>query len=170
MATIRSLNFRKLDAPKVVRLNSEGQLGVENIKSVITVVVTFLVDLILSINDRKYSRIIATLFGMLQYGDLIALAKLAWAEVKDTDLVESNDVVAHFAKELDLPDDKAEAVIEYAVGLVPQIYEIFLDGSDLITRVTALYQAARIRFAGDGTAEVDAARSIDLTKVLSKAA
>jgi hypothetical protein len=149
MAKIRQLQFRSLDAPRAIERQSGGSLGVDNIKTVITVIVTFFVDLILSINDRKFSRIIATLFGMLQYGNLIVLGKEAWNEVKDTDLVESNDLVAHFAAEFDIKDDETERIIEYAVGLIPRIYELVLDSTSVVNRAIALYEEARAEFSKD---------------------
>ncbi|MEM9835158.1 MAG: hypothetical protein AAF828_01570 [Bacteroidota bacterium] len=150
MVSIIPLYHRSLPKPTTLRtsFNSDGKLGVENVKIVLTIVVTFLVDLILSLRDRNYTRIITTLFNLLRYGNIIDLAKLAWQEFKDIDELESQELSDHFAETLDLPNDETEALIEYAVQLVPTYYGIIADGIDVANRAIDTFQEARRRFSG----------------------
>jgi len=156
---IIKLQAPKLKAPRVIRSSADGNLGVESINTIVTVGVTFTVDFLSALASRNYIGMATTAFGLLQYGNVIALLPLALEEIKDTSLAESNEVVAHFASVLDLENNETEALIEQAAALLPKIYELVLDGYSLFGRVSALVQETRQIFSGnqEDTAVIDLA-------------
>lgn len=132
--------------PAVVRLDKDGNLGVENVKAILTVVVTFVVDVINAVKANNYFALLTILPNLLRFGNIVDLAKTAWEEVLDTDLEESNDVVAHFAATLELTDDEAEEIIEYAVSLIPRVYEFVIRGFTFVGDVRAFATEVQGRF------------------------
>ena len=117
-----------------VRIQADGKLGIENLKMILEFLVTFLVGLTQAIKDRAYTQIAALIFTLLRYGNIVALAKMAWDEFKDLSAEESALVSAHFAKVFDLRDDELEAKIEQAVAIIPVAYDIVNDTLDLVSR------------------------------------
>lgn len=159
----------KLNAPRVIRSQADGTLGVESINTIITVGVTFTVDLLGALASRNYVGLATTVFGLLKYGNVIALLPIALAEIKDTDLEESNEVVAHFADVLDLDNDETEALIEQAVAILPAIYELVLDGYSIVGRVMELVQRARGTANGneDDTAVIELANRANTERLIA---
>jgi hypothetical protein len=138
-------------SPAVVRVNADGTLGVDNVKAILTVVVTFVVDVLNAIKANNYFALLTILPNLLRFGNIIDLAKAAWEEVLDTDLEESNELVAHFASVLELTDDEAEEIIEYAVSLVPRVYEFVLRGFTFVADVRAFADEVKTRFGAKET-------------------
>lgn len=132
--------------PAIIQVRADGTLGVDNIKAVLTVVVTFVVDVIKAVKANNYFALLTILPNLLRFGNIVDLAKLAWDEVLDTDLEESNDIVAHFAETLDLDDDQAEEIIEYAVSLIPRVYEFVIRGFTFVADVRAFAAEVTDRF------------------------
>lgn len=145
--------------PQLVTLNADGNLGIDSIKTVLTVVVTFAVDIIAALKDRNYFALISLLPRLLAQGNIIALAKMAWTEIKDTSLEESNDIHKHFTEVLDLKDDEAEELIEYAFGLVPRVYQFAVDALTFTGDIQAFYQEVRERFGAKNNTEKLAAKA-----------
>lgn len=148
-----TINLNGSLRPAVVSLKADGTLGVDNIKAVLTVVVTFVVDVYNAIKTNNYFALLTILPNLLRFGNIIDLAKTAWAEVLDTDLEESNDVVAHFAETLNLTDDEAEEIIEYAVSLIPRVYEFILRGFTFVADVRAFADEVQVRFGATETTD-----------------
>jgi len=132
-----------LQAPRVVRAQEDGKLGIENSKIVLTVVVTFFVDLIAAVREKRYIAIIEILFGLIKYGNIIAIANLAWAEFNDYDSDEIDELNAHFARVFDLENDQVEELVERAVAVVPDIYDIAQDSIGIYGRVRAIFDATK---------------------------
>lgn len=139
----------RLMAPRAVTLQTDGTLGVDTAKLIITVAVTFGVDLVRAIKTGNIGSILSTLLSLISYGNLIALAEQAWDEIKDTSLEESNELNQHFADVLDLENDETERLIEFAVSVVPRVYGIALDGIGIYSGIRTLIAEVREEFSGD---------------------
>ena len=62
---------------------------------------------------------------------------------------ETNDIHLHFTEVLDLPNDKAEELIEKAFGVIPRVYELALRGLGLVTDVRVLWGDVRSIFSNE---------------------
>jgi len=138
-----------LKVPAVVQPTADG-LGIDNLKIIFTVVITFLVDLVNVFRGGSWLTLLQTLFSLVRYGNIIVVAQVAWTEFKDLDSQEVKALNAHFAAEFDLEDDAAEALIEEAVAIVPEIYDFALEVIGLGERGVALWEKAKSVFAKDG--------------------
>jgi hypothetical protein len=154
--------------PKLVTLQTDGTLGIENIKTVITVVVTFAVDIIAALKDRNYFALLSLLPRLLAQGNIIAIAGIAWKELKDTTFIESNDVHLHFVETLDLENDETEELIEYSFGLVPRIYGFAIDALTFTANVRGFYEEVKDKFGG-GTKTVKLAEKAKVDQLLKAA-
>lgn len=141
--------------PVVITPRPDGSLGVENIKLIITTLVTFAVDLHRAVKTKNYFDLPRILFNLVRAGNVVAYAQLAWAEIKDTTLTESNDIHLHFTDVLKLDDVEAERVIEYAFGLVPRVYAVIMQGAEVISTVQALYAETKTVLFPDAPGGLD---------------
>ena len=144
------LRSAKLSAPRALTLRADGTLGVDNINTILTAVLTLIADLVEVIKNRQYLAAFGVVGQLMAFGNVIQLAEMAWKEIKDLTLEESNLVVAHFAATFDLEDDRAEEMIEYALGLLPRIYAVILNGMGLFGEIQLLVAEIKTVF-GSGT-------------------
>lgn len=148
MAKAIQLNSANLPVKLVVQQEG-GRLGIENVKLIVTVVTTFFVDLIQILKNKDYLNLINLIFNVIKQGNIIALAKMAWEEIKDASLEETNDIHLHFAQVLDLDNEKTEQLIERAFHLIPEVYEIALKGVALFGEVKGLFGNIKDIFSGN---------------------
>ena len=141
------MKFQSLPTPR--ELASTQNLGIDNIKIVLTILLTFLSDILNVFKTGNWLQLGQTLIGLLQYGNIVMIAQQALDEFKDLDQQESAELSRHFAQEFDLQDDEVEAKIEQAVAVIPEAYELVLDaldifarGNELVTRVRSLFGKA----------------------------
>lgn len=113
--------------PQLVALQADGKLGVENIKAVFTILITFLVDLFEVFTKGNWMQLANTIFNILRFGNIVVVAKDAWAEFQDTSAEESREIVEHIKAELDLENDELESTIEAAISLIPEIYDLAME-------------------------------------------
>ena len=85
------------------------------------------------------------------------IAQQALEEFKDLDQPASAELSRHFAQEFDLQDDEVEAKIEQAVAVIPEAYELVLDGLDIFARGNELVTRVRSLFGKAGKLEAIAA-------------
>lgn len=147
--------------------NANGDLGVANIKLIITVLVTFLTDLVTVIRDRDYLLLFRIIPALIAQGNIIAQAGLAWLEIKDTSLEESNDIHLHFTQVLDLKDDETEKLIEDAFGLVPEVYLLATNALTVVSDAKALFDKARSIF-GMKAADLKVASKANVGQLISQ--
>lgn len=148
--------FSLLAPPPVLESRkADGTLGIDNIKRITTTVVVAFVDLQKAIKTKDYLGMIRAILGVFQAGNIIAVANEAWEEIKDVTLQESNDIHKHFAEVLDLEDDQAEKLVEYAFGLVPRVYAIAVQGIGVVVNARSLVEETKDVFGGVDATEVD---------------
>ena len=149
------MKFQSLPTPR--ELASTQNLGIDNIKIVLTILLTFLSDILNVFKTGNWLQLGQTLIGLLQYGNIVMIAQQALEEFKDLDQQESAELSRHFAQEFDLQDDEVEAKIEQAVAVIPEAYELVLDGLDLFARGNELVTRVRSLFGKAGKLETIAA-------------
>lgn len=139
---------------ELIRAQSDGSLGIDNIKTIVTVVTTFFVDLLNVIKSRNYFDLLPLVFNLIRQGNIIAIAGLAWEEIKDTSLAESNDIHQHFVGVFNIPDDKTEQLIERAFGVIPKVYELFVSGTVLVSDAKSVWSEIQSIVKGEDLPEV----------------
>ncbi|WP_282781097.1 hypothetical protein [Phaeodactylibacter xiamenensis] len=149
------MKFQSLPTPR--ELASTQNLGIDNIKIVLTILLTFLSDILNAFKTGNWLKLGQTLIGLLQYGNIVMIAQQALEEFKDLDQQESAEISRHFAQEFDLQDDEVEAKIEQAVAVIPEAYELVLDGLDIFARGNELVTRVRSLFGKAGKLEAIAA-------------
>jgi hypothetical protein len=149
------MKFQSLPTPR--ELASTQNLGIDNIKIVLTILLTFLSDILDVFKTGNWLQLGQTLIGLLQYGNIVIIAQQALEEFKDLDQQESAELSRHFAQEFDLQDDEVEAKIEQAVAVIPEAYELVLDGLDIFARGNELVTRVRSLFGKAGKLEAIAA-------------
>jgi len=149
------MKFQTLPTPR--ELASTQNLGIDNVKIVLTILLTFLTDILDVFRNGNWLRLGQTLIGLLQYGNIVMIAQQALEEFKDLSQAEAKELSDHFASEFDLPDDEVEAKIEEAVAVIPEIYELVLDGLDIFSRGNAIVVRMRELFGKAGRLEALAA-------------
>ena len=130
-----------------IQLQQDGKLGIENVKMILTVVVTFFTEMILALRDRNYGQIAAIVFNLLRLGNIIQMAQMAWKEFRDMDEQEAFLVSDHFKQVFDIPNDELEAQIERAVAVVPAVYDLVGDALELLGKGKDLWAQIRSIFA-----------------------
>lgn len=149
------MKFQSLPTPR--ELASTQDLGIDNIKIILTILLTFLSDILNAFKTGNWLKLGQTLIGLLQYGNIVMIAQQALEEFKDLDQQESAEISRHFAQEFDLQDDEVEAKIEQAVAVIPEAYELVLDGLDIFARGNELVTRVRSLFGKAGKLETIAA-------------
>ncbi|MEM9836165.1 MAG: hypothetical protein AAF828_06670 [Bacteroidota bacterium] len=165
---MKVISFSKQLQPQVVTRDQDGNLGVESIKTIITVLVTFGVDIIAFLKAKNYLGLISLIPRLLAQGNIIAIAEQAWQEIKDTSLEESNDIHLHFTEVLDLDNDETEATIEYAFSIVPRVYGFAIDALTFVGNVRAFIDEVRDRFGGSAKV-VKMIEKVDASKLVEAA-
>jgi hypothetical protein len=149
------MKFQSLPTPR--ELASTQNLGIDNIKIVLTILLTFLSDILNVFKTGNWLQLGQTLIGLLQYGNIVMIAQQALEEFKDLDQQESEELSRHFAQEFDLQDDEVEAKIEQAVAVIPEAYELVIDGLDIFARGNELLTRVRSLFGKSGNLQAIAA-------------
>ena len=149
------MKFQSLPTPR--ELASTQNLGIDNIKIVLTILLTFLSDILNVFKTGNWLQLGQTLIGLLQYGNIVMIAQQALEEFKDLDQQESEELSRHFAQEFDLQDDEVEAKIEQAVAVIPEAYELVIDGLDIFARGHELLTRVRSLFGKSGNLQAIAA-------------
>lgn len=146
---MHQLRHKQLSPLKVV-YKSNGTLGIENLKIILTVVITFLVDVLTIIRTGNWVRLVEVVFGLIRYGNIVAIAREAWNELQDVSQEESQQLVDHFAEAFDLENDTVEMLIEEALNTIPRIYQLALDALGLAGTGREIYMELRAIFGGEG--------------------
>lgn len=131
-----------------------GKLGITNINIIVAILVTFVVDILAAVKEKDYFTMLRIIPALLAQGNIIAVAGEAWAEIKDTDVEESNDIHLQFKDVLDLKDDETEVLVEDAFGLVPKAYGIIVNSLTIVASAKELYEEARSIFSGNSNKSV----------------
>ena len=144
-ATMSALKLRHKSLPKlkVVHLQANGKLGIENAKLIIEIIVIFFADIVNILKTKNWLLLGQVILKLVSYGNVIAIAQEAWQELKDVDQGESEALSLHFAAKFDLDDDDTEHVIEQAVGFIPRVYDLVEDGLDIFGRAQVIWTELR---------------------------
>jgi len=156
------LRHKKLSPLRIV-YQKNGELGIDNIKLVLTVIITFLVDVLTIIRTKNWIRLVEIVFSLTRYGNIVDIAKDALKELKDVSQEESQQIYEHFSKEFDLENDTTEMLIEQAISTIPRIYQLIIDGLDLVGTGREIYQEISFIFNKEG-------ELVELSDRLNKAA
>jgi hypothetical protein len=113
---------------KIIRLNPQGKLGAENIQTVFLAVLTIAYDIRELIKAFSYQKLINTALGLVQYGNIIAVAREAVNEFRSLTPAQAKKVRDNVTQEWDVPDDAFEASVEDAIFLVVDTYEWVMNG------------------------------------------
>lgn len=148
------MKFQTLPTPQELATQN---LGIDNMKIVLTILLTFFTDILEVFRSGNWLRLGQTLIGLLQYGNIVMIAQQAMEEFKDLDQAETQELSDHFAAEFDLPNDEVEAKIEQAVAVIPEVYELVLDGLDIFSRGNQIVLRVRELFGKAGRLEALAA-------------
>jgi len=148
------MKFQTLPTPQEL---ATQDLGIDNVKTVLTILLTFLTDILAVFRTGNWLSLGQTLIGLLQYGNIVMIAQQALEEFKDLSQAETEELSAHFAQEFDLPNDDVEAKIEEAVAVIPKVYELVLDSLDIFSRGNAIVVRMRDLFGKAGRLEALAA-------------
>ena len=146
---LRTDKINNLNVVHIKRQN-DGQIGIENVKTILTIVIAFFTDLITAIKSKNYFLLLNIVGQLLKYGNIVFIAQEAWKEIKDTSQAESAVIVNHIKSELDLENDNLEAQIESAIEVIPEIYQLVLDVLGLAGRGQELYNRLRVLFRRTG--------------------
>jgi len=144
-----NLRHRKLQPTRVVAMSNTGELGIENIKIIMEVLVVFLVDIINILKTKNWLLLGQTILKLLSYGNVIALAEMAWQELKNVSQDESEALHQHFKDVLDLENDETELAIETAVGFIPRIYALVEDALAVVGNGQALWKEIKALVQGE---------------------
>lgn len=138
--------YRRL-SPLRVAYKKNNELGVDNIKAILTIAITFFEDLVQAIKTRNYFRLFEIVSRLLQFGNILAVAQQAWEEFKDLKSSgEAQEVVDHFAVEFDIANDQLEAKIESALSLLPRIYDLAIGLLGIAADAKDIYDEAHVIF------------------------
>lgn len=149
------MNFKsKLLKPTVIVPKVSGELGIENLKTVTTVVVTFTVDIIEIIKTKNYLRLFEVVLNLIRFGNIIEVAKQAWPEILNLSGQESKQWNEHFQIVLDLEDDATEALIEQGFSFIPRVYQLVQNGIGVVAGARELYAEIVDLFDGEETTEL----------------
>lgn len=166
-AVIRTIPSLQLAPQVLAPVQANGDLGIENLKKITTVVVTFTVDLIEALKSKNYLDLLRIVPSLLLQGNIIAFAPLAWAEIQDTSKEESNEWHQHFTKVLDLPNDDTERLIERAFAFIPRVYATVQNILGLVADIKAFAAELSSDMNGTEAEVVNIARRANTTKMVS---
>lgn len=144
-----SIAFKTLKPVQVIPA-ADGNFGIENAKSVMTVIIVFFTDLITIIKTKNWIRLAELLIVLMRYGSIIEMAGMAWKELKDISQPETQELVNHFKSIFDISDDAAEAVIESAIEVIPRIYSLALSALDVVATGKDLLDEIKRIFGKEG--------------------
>lgn len=101
-------------------------LGTENLKKVLAFALGLGNELAKGFEDGKLSLVegMGLADNLLAIPGLISARKEILAELKDLDAAERQELFDYVKQEFDLPDDRIEAIVEEALGLVENIVAI----------------------------------------------
>ena len=143
------VRFKSLK-PSVVVAQNDGSLGVDNIKNILTVVVTFFLDVIDVVKTRNYVRLLEIVWNLVRFGNILDVAKQAWEETKNLSLEESKAIVGHLKEVFDLEDDSIEERIEAAIDVIPKIYELALKVIGIGSEAVDIWKELKAIFSVEG--------------------
>lgn len=143
------VRFKSLK-PSVVVAQNDGSLGVDNIKNILTVVVTFFLDVIDVVKTRNYVRLLEIVWNLVRFGNILDVAKQAWEETKELSLEESKAIVGHLKEVFDLEDDSIEERIEAAIDVIPKIYELALKVIGIGSEAVDIWKELKAIFSVEG--------------------
>lgn len=139
---------RNLQPIKVV-FQTDGSLGTNNLKGIISILVSFFVDIVEVFKTKNWFRLVEIIFNLMRFGNIVQVAQEAWKELKDLSQPETEEIVKHISAVLDLENDKTERLIERAFEVIPEVYQIALDGLGLYNRSVEVVQELRSIFRGE---------------------
>jgi len=139
---------RKLQSLKVV-YQADSSLGIENIKGIITVLVSFFIDIVEIFKTKNWFQLVEIIFNLMRFGNIVDVAQEAWRELKDLTQPETEEVVKHITAVLDLENDKTERLIERAFEVIPKVYQLVLDGFGIYNRASDTFQELRSILRGE---------------------
>lgn len=103
-------------------------LGTDNLKKCVKFGIEIGEAVDASLADGHFSIADASNFfkPMMEVPSVVAAGKLAMPELKDLDAAEAKELVDYVTTELNIANDKAEAVIEKSLKVAAALYEIYL--------------------------------------------
>lgn len=110
--------------------------GIENLKVAVLASVNFAEAIDKKMDDGKITLLEALSAGVGSFGDIVKVIKSGKAiaeEFKDLDSDERTELSEYVAEELDLSNDKVEAIVEKSVSFllsIDEMIELIKDKSD----------------------------------------
>ena len=112
-------------------------LGVENLKKVLvaTLHLANKIDEVTQDGFQPFSDLAALLPNLVDGVSVIKNAKDAWAEFKDLDEAEREEILAYVKEEFDIADDILEGVIEKALDTISAVADLVVTLRDALKSV-----------------------------------
>lgn len=136
--------------PAIVVAQQDGTLGIDNVKNILTIVVTFFVDVVDVIKTKNYIQLLQIVWNLVRFGNIIDVAKLAWEELQEMSLEETKAVTDHIKAVLELPDEETEDKIEQAVDIIPRVYELALKVLGIGGEALQVWNEVKAIFSSNG--------------------
>ena len=125
---------------KIIQFQPNGKLGTDNIKTIFVVLLTIVAKIRALVKNFSTQGLVALAFDLLQYGNILSVARLAFDEFRSLNAVKAKEVKEAIKSEFDIPDDAFEATLEEALDLVADTYVWLMDGAGIGRRWVDYYE------------------------------
>lgn len=126
---------------------NDGKYGVENLKVILSILVMLTTNIVRVFKTGNWTALLGAFVDLLKYGNIVAIATVAWNEFRELSVAEAQAVTDHIKKELVLEDKEVEMRIEEAIQILPDTYELVGDVLGLTGRVQDIWARLRAIFA-----------------------
>lgn len=114
---------------------SDEKLGIENLKSVLGLILLVSYKLGELIKAFDFSKALSLAFLIGENLGTIQRGKLALAEFKDLSVAESQQIVDFLGVNFDISDDNLEQRIEQGLQFIPEGYQLIKNNIDFYLRI-----------------------------------
>lgn len=126
---------------------NDGKYGVENLKVIFSILVMLTTNIVRVFKTGNWTALLGAFVDLLKYGNIVAIATVAWNEFRELSVEEAQAVTEHIKKELVLDDKEVEMRIEEAIQILPDTYELVGDVLGLTGRAQDIWARLRAIFA-----------------------
>lgn len=126
---------------------TNGKYGVENLKVIFSILVMLTTNIVRVFKSGNWTALLGAFVDLLKYGNIVAIATVAWNEFRELSTEEAQEVTDHIKMELVLDDKEVEMRIEEAIQILPDTYELVGDVLGLTGRAQDIWARLRAIFA-----------------------